>query len=339
MADRTSNVDRALKMQEGSVLAREVLQLRAREQAARPVLDAAAAWLAHMDGFRDFRGNVGTGPERRLVDAVDAYRAATEDDYLPTCPECGHDSDHSGGACMWYSDELVNGESVQRTCGCTGSAEAGAGEHDTDGVHRDDVYPDVTRALLRIDAEAGAPAAEPAPPLQMRRMHLAWSIARGDHTADSVIRSESSTRPVPDDERLQYVRAELRCRGRQYGKASETIGHLRNEIAALRAGAGAPEPAQDDEPDWAALFAKHIHDDTFREAFHRAEREYDDTHCSCGGDRWVDDQNWEPAFRGDRRQPGGPGRLPCGFCNEGGWDVADCVALAAGAPQSPTEET
>lgn len=45
--------------------------------------------------------------------------------------------------------------------------------------------------------------------------------------------------------------------------------------------------------------------------------------CPCGGTRWTDDENWSPEFPGDRPQPGGPGRLPCGFCNHGGWDVDD----------------
>ncbi|MGE3810985.1 MAG: hypothetical protein AB7I24_05520 [Candidatus Nanopelagicales bacterium] len=74
MADRTSNVDRALKMQEGSVLAREVLQLRAREQAARPVLDAAEAYVR--TGVEKF-GADSAGPRASaLIAAVTAYRAA-----------------------------------------------------------------------------------------------------------------------------------------------------------------------------------------------------------------------------------------------------------------------
>lgn len=40
----------------------------------------------------------------------------------PTCPECGHASDHSGGECMWFDDYLVNGEHQQVTCKCPGSA-------------------------------------------------------------------------------------------------------------------------------------------------------------------------------------------------------------------------
>ena len=84
-----------------------------------------------------------------------------------------------------------------------------------------------------------------------------------------------------------------------------------------------------DRPDeWGPVFAANMQDEAFREAFYKAEREYDDAHCPCGTTRWVDDENWEPQFRGDRRQPGGPGRLPCGFCNHGGWQVPDPMGEA-----------
>lgn len=46
--------------------------------------------------------------------------------------------------------------------------------------------------------------------------------------------------------------------------------------------------------------------------------------CSCKGRRWVNDENWTPAdprWRGKRSQ--GDGLIPCGFCNEGGWNVAE----------------
>ena len=47
--------------------------------------------------------------------------------------------------------------------------------------------------------------------------------------------------------------------------------------------------------------------------------------CSCGGRRWVDDENWSPAqgvlWRGERSA--GDGRIPCGLCNHGGWDQPD----------------
>lgn len=41
--------------------------------------------------------------------------------------------------------------------------------------------------------------------------------------------------------------------------------------------------------------------------------------CSCGGRRWVDDENW-------LREPGQErtehdGLIPCGFCNESGWNT------------------
>ncbi len=46
--------------------------------------------------------------------------------------------------------------------------------------------------------------------------------------------------------------------------------------------------------------------------------------CSCGGRRWVDDENWQPEDwqigTRVRREPGN-GLIPCGFCNEGGWNV------------------
>jgi len=50
--------------------------------------------------------------------------------------------------------------------------------------------------------------------------------------------------------------------------------------------------------------------------------------CSCGDDRWVDDQNWSPESwegkpgRRVKRVPGS-GRIPCGSCNEGGWSTPD----------------
>lgn len=75
--------------------------------------------------------------------------------------------------------------------------------------------------------------------------------------------------------------------------------------------------------EWPAFLAEAVRDPEFREAFAVAEREYDDATCPCGTARWVDDANWEPRWLGDRREPGGPGRLPCGFCNHGGWDVPD----------------
>jgi hypothetical protein len=46
---------------------------------------------------------------------------------------------------------------------------------------------------------------------------------------------------------------------------------------------------------------------------------------SCDGNRWVDDENWQPEHEGERarwRVPGS-GRIPCGLCNEGGWQVPD----------------
>ncbi|EOD66883.1 hypothetical protein [Amycolatopsis vancoresmycina] len=46
-------------------------------------------------------------------------------------------------------------------------------------------------------------------------------------------------------------------------------------------------------------------------------------HCVCGGRRWVNDENWSPAYpelwRGERSP--GDGLVPCGNCNFGGWDV------------------
>jgi protein gp37 len=47
--------------------------------------------------------------------------------------------------------------------------------------------------------------------------------------------------------------------------------------------------------------------------------------CPCNRRRWVDDQNWSPEYpkewRGERSP--GDGRIPCGFCNHGGWDEED----------------
>jgi protein gp37 len=46
--------------------------------------------------------------------------------------------------------------------------------------------------------------------------------------------------------------------------------------------------------------------------------------CSCGGSRWVDDENWQPAYQPwDGERAPGDGRIPCGLCNLGGWDVPD----------------
>jgi hypothetical protein len=45
---------------------------------------------------------------------------------------------------------------------------------------------------------------------------------------------------------------------------------------------------------------------------------------SCGGTRWVDDENWQPEDH-ERAQGRviGSGRIPCGICNHGGWNVPD----------------
>lgn len=53
---------------------------------------------------------------------------------------------------------------------------------------------------------------------------------------------------------------------------------------------------------------------------------------SCGGDMWVDDQNWQPADH-ERAQGRvmGSGRIPCGICNHGGWNVPDGAAARASA--------
>lgn len=45
--------------------------------------------------------------------------------------------------------------------------------------------------------------------------------------------------------------------------------------------------------------------------------------CTCNGG-WVEDQNWSPEHPGEwdgRRSPE-DGLIPCGHCNEGGWDAA-----------------
>jgi hypothetical protein len=47
--------------------------------------------------------------------------------------------------------------------------------------------------------------------------------------------------------------------------------------------------------------------------------------CSCGDTGWVDDENWSPEYPREwdgRREPG-DGRIPCGFCNHGGWGRHD----------------
>lgn len=49
--------------------------------------------------------------------------------------------------------------------------------------------------------------------------------------------------------------------------------------------------------------------------------------CTCGRTRWVDDENWSPEHPGewDGVRTMGDGRIPCGFCNHGGWHVDDVV--------------
>lgn len=55
-----------------------------------------------------------------------------------------------------------------------------------------------------------------------------------------------------------------------------------------------------------------------------ADRAFTEATCSCGGRRWVEDENWEPEYWAmatkPRREPG-DGLIPCGNCNHGGWDV------------------
>jgi hypothetical protein len=85
-------------------------EVRARERAVRPVLDAAEALLAALES-RDRA--IYVDEVTALDKALAAYRAAAG-----------------------------------------GSAEADEPGRDADGVHRDDVHPEVTRALLRMEAAA-----------------------------------------------------------------------------------------------------------------------------------------------------------------------------------------
>lgn len=53
-----------------------------------------------------------------------------------------------------------------------------------------------------------------------------------------------------------------------------------------------------------------------------ATRALTEATCSCGGRRWVDDENWQPEpWELRRGREPGSGLIPCGFCNEGGWDT------------------
>lgn len=53
-----------------------------------------------------------------------------------------------------------------------------------------------------------------------------------------------------------------------------------------------------------------------------AERARELATCPCGGRRWVDDKNWQPElWELQRGRIPASGLLPCGFCNEGGWNV------------------
>lgn len=73
-------------------------------------------------------------------------------------------------------------------------------------------------------------------------------------------------------------------------------------------------------------------DEGLREALRRQHLE--ETHSSsgicsgCGGRRWVEDENWQPddprTWKGERSH--GDGLIPCGFCNEAGWDTPDWAA-------------
>jgi len=42
--------------------------------------------------------------------------------------------------------------------------------------------------------------------------------------------------------------------------------------------------------------------------------------CSCGDTGWSLDENWQGEYPEDTRTGPGNGYIPCGFCNEGGWD-------------------
>lgn len=83
-----------------------------------------------------------------------------------------------------------------------------------------------------------------------------------------------------------------------------TCGHDYERPAdALRA-----VPAEAEEaPNIAAIRARH--------------RPESSASCSCGGRRWVNDENWEGDGRTERTKH--DGLIPCGFCNEGGWDTPD----------------
>lgn len=55
-----------------------------------------------------------------------------------------------------------------------------------------------------------------------------------------------------------------------------------------------------------------------------AERALTEATCSCGGRRWVEDENWQPeewAMATKPRREPGEGLIPCGGCNFGGWNV------------------
>lgn len=44
--------------------------------------------------------------------------------------------------------------------------------------------------------------------------------------------------------------------------------------------------------------------------------------CSCGGRRWVDDENWSPTDPAlEQERAPSRGLIPCGFCNFAGWDT------------------
>lgn len=158
---------------------------------------------------------------------------------------------------------------------------------------------------------------------QVRAVLVAGDDSTRERWALWFVQCADESTELPDSERdgLRVAAAHLRNR------------HVAEQVAAINLGptevTAARRPREEGAPvgEWSDEFEPWLRsqmaNEEFRAAYVKAEREYDNEHCSCKTAQWVNDENWEPRWPGDQRQPGGAGRLPCGFCNHGGWDVSD----------------
>lgn len=82
-------------------------------------------------------------------------------------------------------------------------------------------------------------------------------------------------------------------------------------------------PLDREAPEYSAVFDSALRTlERFAELGDAARCALEEATCSCGGKRWVDDQNWQPElWEAQRGRIPASGLIPCGFCNEGGWDT------------------